>query len=190
MIGRIALSMLIAAGALSARATELEITVDPDRSKVTFELKATLHTVHGSAGVLDGNIRVNTETGQLSGDVAVDALSADTGNRSRDKKMHSKVLLSELHPRIVLRLQGYEGDLRIDGESTVKLMGVMELSGSENDIELPVTVKISGNRVTIDATFEIPYVEWGLKNPSTFALRVAKEVPVSVLLEGAVSVVE
>lgn len=38
--------------------------------------------------------------------------------------------------------------------------------------------------------FEIPYVEWGLDDPSTFILRVAKEVRVTIETAGTIIVVD
>ena len=45
---------------------------------------------------------------------------------------------------------------------------------------IPVNVRISDSDFTLDASFSVPYLSWGLKNPSTFILRASDTVQVSV----------
>jgi hypothetical protein len=41
--------------------------------------------------------------------------------------------------------------------------------------------------VTATTHFEIPYVQWGMKNPSTFILRVSDKVDIDIRAVGRVS---
>jgi len=100
--------------------------------------------------------------------------------------MHAKVLLTADNPRIVLRARRLEGDLALEGTSEVTLHGKMEILGHSHEISIPLRIQINGGRFTAHGQFDIPYVEWGLKDPSTFILRVAKEVQVEVTAEGTV----
>jgi len=164
----------------------MEVRLAPASTSITFQLKATMHTVHGSAGLRQGWIRFDPLTGDASGEIVVDATSADTGNGSRDKKMHNKVLRSVDFRSIVLRPERIEGTVNGAGESEVTLVGTLELAGSSHPIRIPMTVDLKKDRVTIKARFEVPYVEWGLKNPSTLLLRVSKEVEVSIEAQGEI----
>jgi len=183
-------SVLLALLALAAPLTagDLQIDLDPELTSITFRLQATLHSVHGSAATASGSLRLNTESGVMAGEVTVDATTAETGNKKRDKKMHGKVLLTADHPEIVLRARRLEGELAPQGASDVTLHGEVEILGRSHEIGIPSHIEIDGGHFTASFEFEIPYVDWGLKDPSTFVLRVAKVVEITVSAEGTVVV--
>lgn len=174
---------------LPAAATEIQVHLAPESTTIAFELKATMHTVHGTAKLEHADFTIDTDTGVASGEAVVAAASADTGNKKRDKKMHAKVLLSSEQPRIAIRAERIEGGLALAGTSEIVLVGVMEIIGADHPIRVPMTVDVKGRTATVDATFSVPYVEWGLDDPSTFILRVGKEVPVTIHA-GGVSVTQ
>lgn len=180
---------LMVAG-LPATAAEIRVQLHPESTTIKFTLKATMHTVHGTASLDRADFTIDTTTGAASGEAVVMSGSADTGNKKRDKKMHSKVLVSGEHPLIALHAETFEGTLHSAGRSEITLVGVMELLGEDHPIRIPMTVEIADGKATVDAEFLVPYVEWGLDDPSTFVLRVGKEVSVTIGAEDAtVSVV-
>jgi len=183
-----ALGLVLCAAASSA--AEWRIEVDPLRANVSFTLKATMHSVHGTAAATSGGFSVDPDTGAATGEIVIDATSADTGNGSRDKKMHRKVLVTADNPLIVFRIRRLEGHLALEGASEVTLHGEIEILGQPHEIAIPLRVEINGGGFTAHAEFEIPYVEWGLKDPSTFILRVAKEVQVVIEAEGTIIIVD
>jgi hypothetical protein len=67
-------------------------TVDPSKSTVEFTLGASLHTVHGTFKLKSGEIHFDPAKGTASGAIVVDALSGESGNEGRDKKMHQEIL--------------------------------------------------------------------------------------------------
>ena len=172
------------AAVLPAAAAEIQVHLPPDSTTIGFTLKATMHTVHGTAFLDHADFTIDTVSGSASGEAVVVSGSADTDNPKRDKKMHSKVLLSSENRFIAITAERIEGTLDLEGASEVVLIGTMELIGASHPIRVPMTVTIDGDTATIDAAFSVPYVEWGLKDPSTFVLRVGKEVPVTVHAEG------
>jgi polyisoprenoid-binding protein YceI len=174
----------------AATATEIQIDLDPEQTSISFRLQATLHSVHGSTMTSSGVMALDSESGSMTGEVEVDAATAETGNRKRDKKMHAKVLRSVDHPRILLRARRLEGALALEGASNVTLHGEMEILGRAHELSVPLHVNITDGRFTATAQFEIPYVDWGLEDPSTFVLRVAKTVKVSVEAVGDVTAID
>lgn len=168
--------------AASAPAPGEEITVhlDPEASRITFTLGATLHTVEGSFQLREGEIRFDPATGEASGRVVVDATSGDTGNEKRDGDMHAKVLESESYPHFVLTPERVEGSFSPEGTSQIVLHGSLEIHGGTHPVALSAEVRTENGRVEADGRFEVPYVEWGMKDPSKFILRVEKSVAVQV----------
>jgi hypothetical protein len=49
-----------------------------------------------------------------------------------------------------------------------------------------VKADIDGNRLMATADFDVPYVKWGLRNPSTLFLRVNDTVPIQIDAVGEV----
>jgi polyisoprenoid-binding protein YceI len=175
--------LLALSSAIAAGADQIRAELQTDATTISFELPATMHTVHGTAELLQGFFVFDTTTGAASGQAIVAAASADTENAKRDRTMHGEVLLSSTYPRIVLRAEAFKGELALTGASDITLLGTLELLGEPHPIEVPMTVTIDGDRATVHAAFAVPYVEWGLEDPSTFLLRVGKEVPVTVTAE-------
>lgn len=160
------------------------LILDPEATAVRFTLGATLHSVEGTVAVESGELRFYLEGGPASGEIVVDALSAQTGNEGRDRDMHKKVLESNRFDRFVLRATELVGAVEPAGTSRVELRADLEIHGGAHPVTLPAEVTVEGDRLEGTATLEVPYVEWGLKDPSKLFLRVAKFVEVEISLAG------
>jgi polyisoprenoid-binding protein YceI len=160
------------------------LKLDPGATRIGFTLKATLHTVEGTAKLLRGAVRFDSAGGSAAGEIVADARSASTGLASRDARMHADVLESERFPTIVFRPEQLQISRRDEHTADVEVRGVMEIHGATHPVVLPATLSAKGDRLTIDSSFVVPYVAWGMKDPSSFLLRVAPEVTVQVHAEG------
>jgi polyisoprenoid-binding protein YceI len=171
-------------------AQETVVTLDSAQTRIEFTLGATLHTVHGSFRLKSGEIRFDPGTGKASGKVVVDATSGESGNASRDKKMHREILESEKFAEIVFTPTQVKGALNPAAVSQLEVSGVFRLHGAGHAVTLDVAIQPlgtsqAGARQTKDqlqaaTQFTIPYVQWGLKNPSSFLLRVSEKVDIEV----------
>jgi polyisoprenoid-binding protein YceI len=171
----------------AAHAEERVLRVDPAASRVTFTLAATLHTVEGSFPIRSGEIRFDPAAGTASGEIVVAAARGETGNARRDRKMHAEVLESARWPEIAFAASALEGALAPLGASEVVLRGVLRLQGEPHEVEVPLAVEIEPDRVRAEGTFTVPYVAWGLEDPSSLVLRVGKTVEVRVVIAGALA---
>jgi polyisoprenoid-binding protein YceI len=177
----------IAAENSTFSADSVEIEFNPSQCTVQFTLGALLHTVHGSFKVKRGTVRFDPASGQASGGIAVDVRSGETGVSARDRLMHESVLESDRFPEAVFSPDHVKGRFASIGESELEAHGSLRLHGSEHEMTIPIRVKSQNDLVTAKANFVVPYVAWGMKDPSNLALRVDKSVEVEVRLTGAVA---
>jgi polyisoprenoid-binding protein YceI len=166
-------------------ASEIVFQVDPAQSKVHWTLGSTLHTVHGSFAFNSGTLHLDPTTGKASGEISVYATSGDSGNDGRDKKMHKEVLESAKYPDIIFRPDRVEGKITPQGPFTVQVHGLLVLHGAEHELTLPVRAELAGDHWTGSARFNVPFIDWGLKNPSNFFLKVDHVVQVELELKGS-----
>jgi polyisoprenoid-binding protein YceI len=167
-----------------AQAQVSVVQIDPGHAKIEFSLGGTMHTVHGTFALKSSTIRFDPSTGKMEGAIAVDAASGDSGNGSRDSRMHREILESSKFTEIVFLPEHMSGNLAAEGASKLQVSGRFRLHGLEHEVTLPVDVKAEGGNLEITAHLDIPYVQWGLKNPSNFFLRVSEVVGIEIHAQG------
>lgn len=180
------LALLLSLG-VTAFAQQQTFTVNPASSSVGFALTGTGHEVHGVFHITSGTIEFDRSAPKMSGSIVVSAASGDSGDQSRDKNMHQKVLQTDRNPDITFQPQSYSGTIAASGESTIQVSGIFTLHGTPHDLTVPMQVHIDGQNLTAKGSFVVPYVNWGLKDPSVFILKVAKEVHIDLNVVGSVS---
>jgi polyisoprenoid-binding protein YceI len=84
-------------------------------------------------------------------------------------------------------LQSYQGAISATGDSTLQVTGTFTLHGTPHELTVPMQIHIDGNSLTAKTHFTVPYVKWGLKDPSIFILKVAKEAEIDLTLAGSFS---
>ena len=177
-------SELPRASAGTAPAAELALTLDPAQSKVHWTLPGSLHTVHGTFLVSRGSLRFDRESGQAGGEIVVNARSGASGNDSRDARMHKEILETAKFPEVLFRPSRVEGTVAANGPSDVKVHGTLSVHGSDHEITSLVHAELDGETWKGIAKFDVPYVEWGIKNPSNFLIKASKVVSIEAEMAG------
>ena len=167
-------------------AQEKSLELDPARTEITFTLGDVLHKVHGAFQLKRGTIRFDQATGKAGGELIVGVASGDSGSAGRDRRMHKDILQSDKYPEAIFTPDRMEGHLLAEGDSQVDIHGQFKLHGSEHEMTIRAQVRMKGDEVTASTRFVVPYVKWGMKNPSTFILRVSDHVEVEVRAIGHV----
>jgi polyisoprenoid-binding protein YceI len=173
--------------AASASIPEIVLTLEPAQSQVHWTLNSALHTIHGTFALKSGTVHFNPETGTAGGEIVVYAPSGQSGNASRDKRMHKEILETAKYPDVIFRPMHVEGKVSQSGASEVKLSGRLSIHGADHDLTALVHVELARDRWTGTATFKIPYMEWGIKDPSNFLLKVQPVVSVELETSGAIN---
>jgi polyisoprenoid-binding protein YceI len=180
-------SLLLALLPGPAGAIEQVWRLDAANSTVRFDLPATAHDVHGAIALKGGEVHFDPATGQASGWIGLDASSAVSGNGSRDRTMRQEVLEVGRFPEIRFDVDSMRGAVPESGAADVEFDGRITLRGDEHPLTLRAHLVAEGRRVRADLEFPVPFVAWGLKDPSLFVLRVSPVVTVKVVAVGDLS---
>jgi polyisoprenoid-binding protein YceI len=180
----VALPLVLAPVAFAQHQT---FTVNPDSSHVAFSLGGNTHHVDGTFHVQSGSIDFDRSRQGISGSVVVAAGSGNSGDQGRDKKMNTDVLDVSHFAEVTFAPNSYQGTIAPSGDSTIQVSGVFTLHGAPHDLTAPMQIHIDGATLTAKTHFTVPYVKWGLKDPSIFILKVAKEVDIDLTLVGSLS---
>ncbi len=180
----LALAALLAPAALAQHQT---FAVNPDASEVKIALKTTHELVNGSFHIQSGSVEFDRSTPQMSGSVVVLAGSGKTGNGTRDKRMYKEILQVEQHATISFEPKSYAGAIAPSGDSTIQVTGIFTLLATPHEITVPMLVHLEGTTATAKAHLVVPYIQWGLKDPSFLFWKADHDVAIDLLLTGSLS---
>jgi polyisoprenoid-binding protein YceI len=177
--------LLVVSLALRGQSQQLTLQFASSTTSINFTLGDLLHTVHGSFNLKSGALQYEPGSAAVHGSLVVDATSGQSRNRIRDRRMHREILESVRYPEIIFRPDRVEGKVATPGTSTVQVHGTFSIHGADHELIIPVKVQVFPDHWIADAHFTVPYVKWGIKNPSTFFLRVSESVEIDVHTTGA-----
>jgi polyisoprenoid-binding protein YceI len=180
----IALAVVLAPSAFAQHQT---FVVNPDASEVRIKLNTTHEIVNGTFHVHSGSVDFDRAASKISGMVIVLAGSGKTGNGSRDKKMNNDILKVDQYATVSFAPKTYAGTIGPSGDSTIQVSGVFTLLGTPHDLTIPMQIHIEQSKATAKAQFVVPYVQWGLKNPSFLFWKAENDVAIDLNLVGQVS---
>jgi polyisoprenoid-binding protein YceI len=183
-LAALALAGLLAPAAVSQHQS---FVVNPDASEVKITLKTTHELVNGTFHIQSGSIEFDHGTPKMAGSVVILAGSGKTGNDSRDKRMNKDILKAEQYATVSFEPRTYSGAIAISGDSTIQVAGIFTLLGTPHEITIPIHVEVDGATATAKAHFVVPYVQWGLKNPSFLIWKADDDVAVDLSLTGRLS---
>lgn len=180
----LALAITFAPAALAQHQT---FVVNSEASEVKMTLNTTHEVVNGTFHIQSGSIEFDRSDPKMSGSVVVLAGSGKTGNSSRDKKMNKDILKVDEYTTISFAPKTYTGTITPSGNSTIQVSGVFTLLGNPHDVTIPMQIHMEGSKATARAQFVVPYIQWGLKNPSFMFWKADNDVAIDLNLVGQVS---
>ena len=164
----------------SFAASMASLDLDPGKTEIRFTLHDPLHTVHGTFKLKRGSINFDPDSGKASGQIVVDVASGETGSTARDGRMHKQILESQRFPEATYSPYHVDGKLSPEGQSQIDVHGIFKIHGSEHDLTLHFEVDATSGQYTASTHFTIPYVQWGMKDPSSFLLKVDRTVDIDI----------
>ena len=187
--GSLCAALLVAlAPLLYAQSAPQTITLhlDPARTEIHWTLGTTLHTVHGTFRLKGGLVTFDPQTGAAQGEILVDVTTGESGDQSRDGRMQKDILESAKYPQAIFHPTKVTGVLKPGPPQTITVEGTFTLHGADHPLTLETKVQIDGQEAVATAHFVVPYVAWGMKDPSTFVLRTGKQVDVDIVAKGQI----
>lgn len=181
-------ALVLAAFVAQARAQAGKVTVhlDPARSEVHWTLSDITHTVKGTFKLKGGMVAFDPKTGVAEGELLVDVDSGDSGNHTRDEKMKKDVLESKKYPEAFFHPTRITGALKPGTTQELIAEGTFNIHGADHPLTMKIAVQMNGTSALATAHFVVPYVAWGMKDPSVLMLRVGKQVDMEVIARGTV----
>jgi polyisoprenoid-binding protein YceI len=171
----------------SVWAEQIGVDFDPAKTEIHWSLAGNVHTTHGTFRLKQGHIALDPATGAISGDLVADATSGESGNSTRDKRMNKEVLESDKFREFRFTPQKVEGSVSLGGHSSIRVSGTFLVHGTTHNLTIPMDILFSGDAVTGTGKFSIPFVDWGIKDPSSFLFKVDKSVEVEITAIGHVA---
>ena len=180
-----ALAAILAPAVLFAQ--HQTFVVNPDSSQVKMTLKTTHEIVNGVFHVQSGTVEFDRDTPKMSGSIIVAAGSGKTGNDSRDKRMNKEILKVEQYATVSFEPKTYAGAISPSGDSNIQVTGIFTLLGTPHEITVPMQVHLDDTGATAKAYFVVPYISWGVKNPSFLIWKADNDVAIDINLAGTIS---
>lgn len=182
MMTKFTLFILFGLAPALAQGLGQEVTLNfvPSETTVGFTLGDVLHSVHGIFSLRSGQIHFDPANNAI----IVDAASGNSGSAARDQKMNKEILDSAGYSEVSFQPDRVEGKVLSPGTSTVQVHGMFRIHGAEHEITVPAQIELTPDHWNLTVHFMVPYVKWGMKDPSTFILRVQKTVGIELHAQG------
>jgi polyisoprenoid-binding protein YceI len=180
----LSIALALAPAALAQHQT---FSVNPDASEIKMTLNTNHEVVNGTFHIQSGSIEFDRTAPRMSGSVVVLAGSGTTGNGTRDKRMYKDILLVEQHATVSFEPKSYSGSIAPSGDSTIQATGIFTLLGTPHEIIIPILVHLDAATATAKAHFSVPFIQWGLKDPSILFWKTDKDVAIDLFLTGRLS---
>ncbi len=147
------------------------VRLDPARTTIRFTAGG-LRRVHGSFELKGGLFAIDSTSGIAQGEILVDASTERSDNAKLDAKIKGETLEAGKYPGIFFHPEKVAGALPAhDGAATLKLEGTFNIHGADHPLTVEVRAVRAGGDYTFSTSFAAPYVQWGMRDASTFLTR-------------------
>jgi hypothetical protein len=147
-----------------------------EKSNITFFSEGVIEEIKAS------NTKVTSILDLQSGEVAYLLSPKDFQFEKKLMQVHfnEKYMESEKFPRSTFKGKIVGLDASITALQQVKAVGQLSIHGVTRDVNIPGTLHIEGNTVTLRAKFMVKLLDYNIKVPQIVWQNIAQEVEVNV----------
>ena len=154
----------------------------PRLSSLTFDVSAQMHNVHGIGNRFSGTI-TGDPSDITSAKIAVklDPKSFDTNNQKRDKDLREKSMEVDRYSFIEFNstaVQAGQKELKEGQPVKATIEGVLKMHGLEKQVNVPVTIQLSGDTLTAEGDMAVVLDEWKILRPKVLFVQLQNDVKI------------
>lgn len=144
--------------------------LDPAKTHIHFDVRATLHSFGGDAERAAGEIVWDAQADSLSGEsrLTVPVTGMTTHHAERDGHMR-EMFESANYPSIELRVKKISSDLS-GRKGLYRIEGSLSMHGVEKDVEIPVIAESVSGGIRVRGRSEIVTSDYRLNPPSMMGI--------------------
>jgi polyisoprenoid-binding protein YceI len=157
-----------------------QLVFEPASTTISYRVVGWPHITEGTFKLKSGKIRLDPASARMDGEIVIDATSGNSGHNLRDARMRNDILEAAKFPTITFAPRQVVSHGEPQGDFPVAVRGVMTLRGAPHPITIHGFVRHDGDTVVIHCAFAVPYVAWGLEDPSILFFKVRKAVEIAV----------
>lgn len=169
------MAAMISAAAVHAQAT---VRIDLARSAISYTGSAPLHDWTGTSRSVSGEVTFSTvDPSGASVRISAPVTSFDSGNATRDRKMHS-LTDADTHPRVVFEARAVEVTSWNGEQGRWRLRGSLTFAGRRGTVESEAAVRWRGGRLTAEGAFSISLTAYHVERPSIVGFPIGDEIEI------------
>lgn len=173
---RLLMAILFIFGGFSALQAQLYRN-KADAGIITFFSKSPLENIEASNRKVTIVLKTTTNDIQFG----VTMISFKFASSLMEEHFNENYVESDKYPTCTFRGKINETvDYTKDGEYKVTVKGTLDLHGVTKEIEVPGTITVKGNTITVNSKFNIKIADYKIKVPSMYVQNIAEEVEVTV----------
>ncbi len=140
----------------------ITLPLDAQASILSFTISRPGETIEGTARGFEGEVTFDAQDLTRGGSTVlrVQAVSLETGNRLRDRKMRNAHLEVERFPEIVFK----STSIRI-GSGKALVEGVLSLHGVDRTLMVPATIRYDSGVLTAEGNADLTYSDFRIPIP-------------------------
>ena len=167
-----ALSLLGGLSSVAQAQADSAITLhfDPATTEIHYTAGGALHHVNGTFALKGGMLAFDSATGVAQGQILVDAASGHSNDKKLDARMQNEILESQKYPEIFFHPEKSVGTVKENDEQHMTLIGSFNIHGGDHPLKVEAFIIVHGDEATAKTEFDVPYVDWGMKDASTMMM--------------------